>query len=351
MNSRDHVESNKDAPTMTDFEDFYHDLIHTDPASRKAWLLVHFPADVSPAHQWLALIDAAVSDVRNEQRARAATPPRADGELAASLIDWALEHGYPLSRAIAHLVELRTTILAAGQPPEHLPANLQPNNVVRRALDGFAMTRPQALARAAHLRDQPLTDADYVRPGENVAEVLQTLRGTDDYQDYDRLLDIQRMLNDIEPLAKLVTDADLAAELAEWLRITAELDPVSSVVITRNGAFLVVERDRFTARFPADRCKDLEQLQDQDIYVTVAGGPTYYVTLMTLGAIDAVLRRWAQTGEAAGGRYFYTTDLIITPRPGITAMIEAIDGLVRDGEISNACQIIPKPTEIQDASD
>jgi hypothetical protein len=72
---------------------------------------------------------------------------------------------------------------------------------------------------------------------------------------------------------------------------------------------------------------------------------------MTLDAINAVLRRWEQTGEAAGGRYFYTTDLVITPRPGITAMIKAIDGLVRDGYISNACQVIPDPEGSRDASD
>jgi hypothetical protein len=61
---------------------------------------------------------------------------------------------------------------------------------------------------------------------------------------------------------------------------------------------------------------------------------------MTTTAIEAVLRRWALTGEAAGGRSFYTTDLVITPRPGITAMIEGIDGLVCDGEIGHACQVI-----------
>jgi hypothetical protein len=121
--------------------------------------------------------------------------------------------------------------------------------------------------------------------------------------------------------------------------------------ITQDGPFLVIERDRFVVRFPAPQDDDLEQLQDQDIYVTVTGGPTYYATLMTLDAINAVLRRWEQTGEAAGGRYFYTTDLVITPRPGITAMIEAIDGLVRDGEIANACQIIPDPEGGRDASD
>jgi hypothetical protein len=72
---------------------------------------------------------------------------------------------------------------------------------------------------------------------------------------------------------------------------------------------------------------------------------------MTLGAIDAVLRRWAETGEATSGRYFFTTDLVITPRPGITAMIEAIDGLIREGEIGNACQIIPAPEGSRDTSD
>ncbi|MEU7876495.1 hypothetical protein [Dactylosporangium sp. NPDC049140] len=119
--------------------------------------------------------------------------------------------------------------------------------------------------------------------------------------------------------------------------------------ITKGRPFFVIERERFVARFP-DHGADLEQLRDQDIYVTVVGGPTYYVSLMTLDAIDAVLRRWAHTGEAAGGRYFYTTDLVITPRPGITAMIEAIEGLVREGELGSACQIIPDPNDGPDAA-
>jgi hypothetical protein len=115
--------------------------------------------------------------------------------------------------------------------------------------------------------------------------------------------------------------------------------------ITQDGPFLLVEHERFVARFAADPTGALEQLQDQDFYVTVTGGPTYYATLMTLAAIDVVLRRWAGTGEAADGRYLFTTDLVITPRPGITAMIEAIDGLVREGEIGHACQIIPDPVK------
>lgn len=121
--------------------------------------------------------------------------------------------------------------------------------------------------------------------------------------------------------------------------------------IAQDGPFFVVERERFVARFPNHGTSDLEQPQDQDIYVTVAGGPTYYVSLMTLAAIDAVLRRWAHTGEAFGGSYFWCTDLVITPRPGITAMIEAIDGLVRDEQIGQACQIVPDPNDSRDAAD
>ncbi|MGI5238572.1 hypothetical protein [Dactylosporangium sp. CA-139066] len=100
-----------------------------------------------------------------------------------------------------------------------------------------------------------------------------------------------------------------------------------------------IEHERFVARFP-DHGLDLEQLQDQDIYVI----------LMTLDAIDTVLRRRAQTGEAAGGNYFWSTDLIIVPGPGITAMIEAIDGLVRDEKIGQACQVIRGPDDGPDVA-
>ncbi|MCO8271516.1 hypothetical protein M1L60_13025 [Actinoplanes sp. TRM 88003] len=121
--------------------------------------------------------------------------------------------------------------------------------------------------------------------------------------------------------------------------------------VIRDGRYLVVRREQFVARFPPVPDDELEELREQEIYVTVAGGPTYYATLMTLDAIDAVLRRWAETGEAAGGRYFFSTDLVITPRPGITAMIEAIEGLVAEGEIAGACQVVPHPLETGDSSD
>ncbi|WP_433086437.1 hypothetical protein ACQP1P_13230 [Dactylosporangium sp. CA-052675] len=120
--------------------------------------------------------------------------------------------------------------------------------------------------------------------------------------------------------------------------------------ITKVRHWLIAEQEGFVARFLDQGSRDLEQLQDLDIRVTVTGGPTYYVTLMTLDAIDTVLRRWAHTGEHAGGSYYWETDLVIVPRPGITAMIKAIDGLIRDRNIAQACQVIPDLDDDPDAA-
>jgi hypothetical protein len=57
--------------------------------------------------------------------------------------------------------------------------------------------------------------------------------------------------------------------------------------VTEDGHFLVVDREQYVARFPATG-EDPEQFDDQDIYVSVKGGLTYFATVMTLGAIDRI---------------------------------------------------------------
>jgi hypothetical protein len=79
---------------MTDFEDFYLQLLQMDPTLRRRWLLEQRPVDVSRAHWWYALIDSAVSDVRREREGWPRTRPRADAALAAALIDWALDERF-----------------------------------------------------------------------------------------------------------------------------------------------------------------------------------------------------------------------------------------------------------------
>jgi hypothetical protein len=112
---------------------------------------------------------------------------------------------------------------------EELPENAKPDALTRLAVDGFGMTRGHALARADALRQIPLTEDDYVQPGEDVGSRLRELAQTDDYRDYHQLLGINRMLDDLRPLVELITDPDLAAEIRAWLEVQPQLDPVPEI--------------------------------------------------------------------------------------------------------------------------
>ena len=107
----------------------------------------------------------------------------------------------------------------------------------------------------------------------------------------------------------------------------------------RDGPYLVVEQERFTARFLIG--DDDPALADNgDVHVVLPDGSRRHVTFLTPNAIQLVLDRWARTGEAGQGSYFWTTDLIVIPRPGVQAAVAAIVELVRSGEIFSACQLV-----------
>ena len=167
---------------MTEHEEFYHRLVLIEPSARKQWLVDHRTTSVSPARWWLSLIEAAVRDVRCEHRGRPPTGPRADLELAASLIDWALEDDFPIDAAVRNLVELATIAVAAGREADLRPATAGPDSIARRALERFGFSRPGAIARAAELRARPVSGDDLRQPGEG-PERLRLLSRTDDYQD------------------------------------------------------------------------------------------------------------------------------------------------------------------------
>ncbi|MFK3979487.1 hypothetical protein ACI2K4_03795 [Micromonospora sp. NPDC050397] len=109
----------------------------------------------------------------------------------------------------------------------------------------------------------------------------------------------------------------------------------------QQGAYYVVERPDFIARFLIGNDRP-ETAPEADVHVELADGTTRYVTFYTLPAIDEVLRRHQKTGEAAGSAYFWSTDLVIVPEPGVPAMTRAIEELVRSGDIESACQMIPR---------
>ncbi|WP_435209263.1 hypothetical protein [Micromonospora sp. bgisy143] len=214
---------------MTEFEGTYRRLLLIDPPLRRQWLLDRKPASVSPVHWWFALIDQATSDVRRQHCGWPHHRPHADMPLAVFLIDLASEHGFPTELGAEQLASLITIALNAGQRVQDLPASARPDTVARRAVDSFGMTREQAAARAASLRATPLTEDDFVQPGEDWQARWQALTVTDDYQDYHRLLNIERILTDLAPLVDYMTDARLVADVQAWLQVLAELDPAPEV--------------------------------------------------------------------------------------------------------------------------
>lgn len=70
-----------------------------------------------------------------------------------------------------------------------------------------------------------------------------------------------------------------------------------------------------------------------DAHVYLADGTHRYATFMTTVEIGRLLRRWAKTGEAGGGHYFWCSDLVIIPRPGVETMVAALEEMIRTGDI------------------
>ncbi|WP_159450236.1 hypothetical protein [Actinacidiphila paucisporea] len=51
-----------------------------------------------------------------------------------------------------------------------------------------------------------------------------------------------------------------------------------------------------------------------------------------------MMERWARTGEAAGGRYFWCSDGLIVREAGIANMTAAISGALDEGDFEQILQ-------------
>ncbi|MGC4757656.1 hypothetical protein [Micromonospora trifolii] len=76
-----------------------------------------------------------------------------------------------------------------------------------------------------------------------------------------------------------------------------------------------------------------ETADNIDAHLTLADGTRRYATFMTTDEIGRILQRWARTGEVGGGRYFWCSDLVIIPRPGVEAMVAALGEMIRSGDL------------------
>ena len=93
----------------------------------------------------------------------------------------------------------------------------------------------------------------------------------------------------------------------------------------------VVREPNFTALFMLGADDSAETVEDIDAELRLPDGSRWSASFMTLGAIETVMNRWRQTGEYGDGVFFQCSDLVIVPKGGVAAMVEAIRAIVAEG--------------------
>ena len=106
--------------------------------------------------------------------------------------------------------------------------------------------------------------------------------------------------------------------------------------VTADEPYFVVTEPTFVARFLLDPDADTAgTVANADVFVDIADGSSWSLTIVTIDEVRRLLAVWRETGEAAHGSYFWASDQVIVPEPGVKAMTAAIRELVRSGEIAD----------------
>ncbi|MEU8702628.1 hypothetical protein AB0C61_34225 [Streptomyces sp. NPDC048680] len=100
---------------------------------------------------------------------------------------------------------------------------------------------------------------------------------------------------------------------------------------TEDDIYHVVREPEFTALFLLGADDARETVEDADAELRLPDGTRWSASFMTPGAIETVMHRWRETGEYGGGVFFQCSDLVIVPRGGVAAMVEAFRAIVAEG--------------------
>ncbi|MFQ6144596.1 hypothetical protein ACLMNJ_16195 [Streptomyces seoulensis] len=113
----------------------------------------------------------------------------------------------------------------------------------------------------------------------------------------------------------------------------------SSAPIERgwDGPWYRVSMENFQASFLPSG-EDLDEVCNVDVFVTLKYGSCWTATVFTVVEVERLMRLWAGTDEARGGRYFWVSDGLIVGDPGIDSMTGVIAGLIENGEFSEIFQ-------------
>jgi hypothetical protein len=107
----------------------------------------------------------------------------------------------------------------------------------------------------------------------------------------------------------------------------------------------VVEQDGTVVHFMIGADDSPDTVDNIDAHIYLVDGRHLYATFFTTEAINRILRNEAQNGETGGGRYFWCSDQVIVPKPGVPAMMAAIAEMIRSDDIAVMCSLIEDDDE------
>ncbi|MEU9197033.1 hypothetical protein [Streptomyces hundungensis] len=103
-----------------------------------------------------------------------------------------------------------------------------------------------------------------------------------------------------------------------------------------DGPYYRVRAEAFDALFLPGPDEALDEVCNVDVEVHLPGGSRWSATVFTLAEVDRLMKRWEETGEAAGGQCFWCSDGLVVRAPGILGMVTVIAELLRSGEFEGA---------------
>ncbi|MEV8325865.1 hypothetical protein [Kitasatospora sp. NPDC056731] len=103
-----------------------------------------------------------------------------------------------------------------------------------------------------------------------------------------------------------------------------------------DGPYYRVRTDGFEASFLPNPDEALDEVCNVDTEVRLPDGSRWSATIFTVAEVSRLMKRWEETGEAAGGQSFWCSDGLIVRDPGIREMVTVITELLASGEFEGA---------------
>lgn len=73
-------------------------------------------------------------------------------------------------------------------------------------------------------------------------------------------------------------------------------------------------------------------MDNVDVFVNLNDGSRWSASIITLAQVEILMKRWAASGEALAGRYFWCSDGLIVRDAGISNMTQVLAQVVIDAD-------------------